>query len=142
VSRYDGYRLPEPFLITIPGFEDDRGVVSVVDCEGSLPFVPKRFYYIRNAHDAVRRGSHAHWKEAEVILALNGSFTVLADNGYRKTEFQLDRPCEALYIPPMTWHELYGFSSGAICAVFASERFDPQDYCHDYEKFLNACQQS
>jgi UDP-2-acetamido-3-amino-2,3-dideoxy-glucuronate N-acetyltransferase len=130
--------LTEACLITIPGYQDDRGVVSVVDWENSLPFVPKRFYYIRNANDAVRRGNHAHWREGEVILALSGSFTVLADDGQRRREFQLDRPCVGLYIPPMTWHELYGFSADAICAVFASERFDPLDYCHDYEKFLSA----
>jgi hypothetical protein len=134
--------LSQPRLIEIPGFEDDRGVVSVIDWEGSLPFIPKRFYYIRNTHDSVRRGRHSHWKEGEAILALNGSFTVLADNGIQRTEFRLDRPGVALYIPPMTWHELYEFSAGAICAVFASERFDVEDYCHDYQQFLSSRQRA
>lgn len=113
----------------------------MIDFEDSLPFVPKRFYYIHNAHEAVRRGSHAHWKEGEVLFALSGSFTVSTDDGTRKTQYQLDGPCVALYIPPMTWHELYGFSPGAICAALASERFDVNDYCRDYEEFLSARRQ-
>jgi hypothetical protein len=128
-------------LTTIPHLEDDHGVISVIDWEDSLPFVPKRFCYIRNIHEGVRRGDHAHWKEGEVVLALSGSFTVLADDGSCRTEYWLDGPCVALHIPPMTWHELYGFSAGAICAVFASERFESNDYYHDYEQFLSARRQ-
>jgi|ERR1035441_2893179 UDP-2-acetamido-3-amino-2,3-dideoxy-glucuronate N-acetyltransferase len=134
-------RLSEPRLIQIPHFGDERGVLSVIDWEDSLPFVPKRFYYILNTHDGVKRGKHAHWEEGEVVLALSGSFTVLADDGTSETTYRLDRPDAALYIPPMIWHELYEFSADAVCAVFASERFNIKDYCCDYEQFLRARRQ-
>ncbi len=132
-----GVALPQPLLIPIPAFDDDRGVLWVVDWEESpLPFVPKRFYHIRNTHPGVKRGCHAHWREGECVLALNGSFTVLTDDSVTKTEYRLDHPGVALYIPPMTWLELYAFSDGAVCGVLASQRYDPEDYCRDYEHFL------
>jgi hypothetical protein len=112
----------------------------VLDWEAApLPFVPKRFYHIRNTRQGVKRGGHAHWKEAECILALSGSFTILTDNGVRRTEYLLDHAGVALYIPPMTWLELYGFSEGALCGVLASQRYDTEDYCRDYEQFLGIC---
>jgi len=74
-----------------------------------------------------------------VILALSGSFTVTVDDGCKRTEHRLDRPEIGLHIPSLIWHELHGFSTGAVCAVFASEeRCDQEDYCRDYQQFLQA----
>jgi len=128
----------EPHLITIPRFSDDRGNLSVVEFAECLPFTPKRFYYIYDANPASRRGGHSHWQEEESILALHGTFTVLVDDGCRRTEYLLDRPDVTLYIPPLMWHEVFGFSPGAICAVFASQRYNKEDYCFDYQQFTGS----
>ena len=125
-----------PALIQIPGRDDDRGSLLSVEWGEQLPFEPKRFYFVRNARPDVRRGGHAHWKEQEVILALAGGFTITADTGSERFEYRLE-PSRALYIPTLIWHELYDFSDGAVCAVFASEpHYDEADYCRDYQEFL------
>lgn len=36
----------------------------------------------------------------------------------------------------MTWRELVGFTSGAVCVVLASEHFDESDYIRDFKNFL------
>lgn len=127
----------EPRLITIPRFSDQRGSLSVIEWAECFPFIPKRFYYIYDSNPAARRGNHAHWKEEEIILALSGSLSVLVDNGSHRTEYLLDRPDIALYIPPLVWHEVFGFSAGALCAVFASTPYNnKEDYCLDYQQFI------
>ena len=132
-------KMSEPRLITLPSFCDQRGTLAVAEWPGTLPFTPKRFYYLYNLLPDALRGVHAHWKEEEVILALSGSFTVTLDDGCKRTEHRLDRPEIGLHIPSLIWHELHGFSTGAVCAVFASEeRCDQEDYCRDYQQFLQA----
>jgi len=126
----------KPHLITIPRFSDHRGSLSAVEWAECFPFTPKRFYYIYDSNPAARRGEHSHWKEQEVILALSGDVTVLVDDGCRRAEYRLDRPDVALYIPPLVWHEVFGFSAGAVCAVFASQAYNKEDYCLDYQQFI------
>jgi len=129
----------EPHLITIPRFSDHRGSLSVIELAECFPFTPKRFYYLYDSKPAARRGEHSHWREEEIVLALSGSLTVLVDDGCRRMEYLLDRPDIALYIPPLVWHEVFGFSAGTVCAVFASKAYNKEDYCLDYQQFIEEC---
>jgi hypothetical protein len=36
----------------------------------------------------------------------------------------------------MVWRDLKNFSSGAVCLVLASERYDEEDYIRDFSMFL------
>jgi hypothetical protein len=36
----------------------------------------------------------------------------------------------------MIWRELDNFSSGSVCMVLASNKYDEDDYCRDYADFL------
>lgn len=134
--------MPEPHLITIPRFRDHRGSLSVIEWADCFPFIPKRFYYIYDSNPEARRGGHSHWKEEEIILALSGSLSVVVDDGFQRTEHLLDRPDMALYIPPLVWHEVFGLSAGALCAVFASNPYNKEDYCLDYQQFIRECRKS
>lgn len=127
-----------PGLITIPRFTDHRGSLSVIDWTGCLPFSPKRFYYLYDIPGGATRSGHAHWIEHEVMLAVHGSFTVRIDDGSTSRKHQMDRPDRGLLVPAGWWHELYDFQGGAVCAVFASEAYDPEDYCRDYQNFVQS----
>jgi hypothetical protein len=48
----------------------------------------------------------------------------------------LNRPDMGVHIPPGIWASEINFSSGAICLVLASEKFDEEDYIRDYEDFI------
>lgn len=52
--------------------------------------------------------------------------------------FHLNRSYNGLYICPMMWRDLENFSSGSVCMVLASERYDEHDYIRDYQEFLAA----
>jgi UDP-2-acetamido-3-amino-2,3-dideoxy-glucuronate N-acetyltransferase len=123
-------------LIRIPRFNDDRGTLCVVDWAGMLPFTPDRLYYIYDLAESAERAGHAHFRGDELILALAGGMSVVVDNGHAREEFRLDHPDTGLYIPAMVWHQLQGFGPGAVCAVLASGRYSEEDYCRDYQQFL------
>ena len=134
-------RLDECRLIAIPRFTDQRGSLSVIDGPPLLPFQPRRFYYLYELPIDAHRGCHAHKAEQEFMVALVGSFKVSVSDGNSAKEFELKRPDQGLYVPPLIWHELYSFAPGSVCAVSASEPYNPGG-CYDvYEEFLHALKQ-
>ena len=126
----------QPRLIRVPSFSDHRGTLCVLDWKEELPFTPERLYYIHSVTHGAQRAGHAHYREVELILCLAGSIRVVIDNGRSREEFKLDRPDVGLYIPQMLWHELDAFSPGAVCAVLATGQHSEEDYCRDYQQFL------
>jgi len=39
-------------------------------------------------------------------------------------------------VVPGIWRELFEFSSGSVCMVLASHKYDENDYLRDYDKFI------
>ena len=70
------------------------------------------------------------------MIAMSGSFDVKIDDGSRKATYHLNRSYSGLYLCPMIWRELDNFSSGSVCMVLASNRYDEADYYRDYDQFL------
>jgi hypothetical protein len=124
-------------LIDIPKIIDPegRGNLSVIE-KDLLPYQIKRVYYLYDVPGDSSRGGHAHKEQLEFLVALNGSFDVVLDNGHSKRTFTLNRPYKGLLIPTGMWRELVNFTSGAICLVASSGEFDEADYIRDYDKFL------
>jgi hypothetical protein len=58
------------------------------------------------------------------------------DDGKVKRTFLLNRPYQGLLVVPGIWRTLDDFSSGSVCLVLASEKYDPEDYIRNYEEFL------
>ena len=82
------------------------------------------------------RGSHAHKNLHQFIVAMSGSFDVVLNDGREAKRFHLNRSYNGLYVCPMMWRDLDNFSSGSVCMVLASERYDENDYIRDYQEFL------
>ena len=110
-------------MIEIPRVVDSRGILSVIDGNGLLPFEPKRFFYIYGVPEGAQRGCHALKHDEELIVPLTGAFTILVDDGESKTEFRLDRPDQGLYLPPLVWHVLHSFTPRSLCGVLAGAPF-------------------
>ena len=113
-----------------------KGDISVVENGLTVPFETKRVYYLYDVPGGVSRGGHAHKDLRQLIVAVSGSFTVVLDDGNVKRSFVLNRPYMGLYVVPGIWRVLEDFSSGSVCLVLASEKFDPEDYIRDYDEFI------
>ena len=113
-----------------------KGDISVVENGKEVPFDVKRIYYLYDVPGGADRGGHAHKELYQLIVAASGAFTVELDDGKNKKAFTLNRPYQGLLVKPGIWRTLTDFSSGSICMVLASEKYDAQDYIRDYEEFL------
>ncbi|GAA1078525.1 sugar 3,4-ketoisomerase [Nocardiopsis composta] len=122
--------------IDLQTFTDPRGRLSVVEGGRHLPFEIRRVYYLYDVPENALRGAHGHRRLQQLIIAMHGRFTVHLDDGFRRLAVTLDHPGQGLYIAPMTWREIIGFSGGAVALVLASDHYDADDYFHDYEGFL------
>ena len=115
---------------------DRKGNLSVVENGDTVPFDVKRVYYLYDVPGGESRGAHAHKNLKQLLIAASGSFTVTLDDGNVKRSFTLNRPYQGLLIVPGIWRELDDFSSGSVCLVLASEKYDAEDYIRDYDEFL------
>lgn len=123
-------------LINLPKISDPRGNLSFIEGGQHIPFEINRVYYLYDVPGGSDRGSHAHKKLHQFIVAMSGSFDVVLDDGLKKRRFHLNRSYYGLYVCPMMWRDLDNFSSGAVCMVLASAHYDESDYIRDYSQFL------
>lgn len=123
-------------LVTLPKINDPRGNLTFIQPGDQIPFNIERVYYLYDVPGGSDRGGHAHKKLCQLIIAVSGSFDVELDDGQSKKIFTMNRPYSALYICPMIWREITNFSSGSVCLVLASAKYDEEDYYRDYKCFL------
>lgn len=114
-----------------------QGNLSVVQNDKDIPFSVQRIYYLYDVPGGESRGSHAHKELSQLIVAASGSFTVTLDDGRTKRTFLLNRPYQGLLVVPGVWRTLDDFSSGSVCLVLASHKYDKEDYIRNYEDFLD-----
>lgn len=125
-------------IIELPKITDMRGNLSFIEGGRHIPFDIQRAYYLYDVPGGASRGGHGHKKLYQLMIAISGSFSVLLDDGVQHKTYTLNRPYEGLIICPMIWRELDNFSSGSVCLVMASERYDEEDYYRDYASFIEA----
>jgi dTDP-4-dehydrorhamnose 3,5-epimerase-like enzyme len=127
--------LSECRIVGLPKVDDARGNLTFIEGDNHVPFKIERVYYLYDVPGGESRGGHAHKDLEQFIIAANGSFDVLLDDGYNSMKFHLNRSYYGLYIPRMVWRELDNFSSGSVCLVLASKPYKEEDYIRDYGEF-------
>lgn len=129
--------LAECRIIELPKIEDPRGNLTFIEANTHIPFDILRVYYTYDVPGGAERGSHAHRNLHQLIVAMSGSFDVVLDDGGDVKRFHLNRSYYGLYVTPMMWRTIDNFSSGSVCMVLASEKFDEDDYIRNYTQFLS-----
>ena len=125
-------------LIELPRIQDPRGSLTFIEGGNHVLFDIQRVYYLYDVPGGAERGGHAHKELQQLIIAMSGSFDVVLDDGKCKKRVHLNRSYNGLYVCPMIWRELDNFSSGSVCMVLASNRYDEDDYYRDYSEFMRA----
>jgi hypothetical protein len=123
-------------VIELPKISDPRGNLTFVEGGSQIPFDIQRVYYLYDVPGGAERGGHAHIGLSQLIIAMSGSFDVVLDDGRNKKRIHLNRSYQGLYVCPMIWRELDNFSSGSVCMVLASNKYDEEDYYRDYADFM------
>jgi UDP-2-acetamido-3-amino-2,3-dideoxy-glucuronate N-acetyltransferase len=123
-------------LIQLVSAEDIRGRLAAGEVDAELPFVPKRVFMVYDVPSIEVRGEHAHRTLEQLLVCVHGALSVVVDDGERRTEYRLDDPTRALYIPPRTWGIQYAYSRDAVLMVLASDPYDADEYIRDYDEFI------
>lgn len=113
------------------------GNITIVEGEENIPFSIRRIYYLYDIPGGESRGGHGHKELYQLIVAASGSFDVLLDDGTNKKIVKLNRPNYGILVVPGIWRELFEFSSGSVCLVLASCKYDENDYLRSYQDYLN-----
>ena len=122
-------------IIDLPRIPDYRGNLTFIEGGSHVPFDIKRVYYLYDVPGGAERGGHAHKELQQLIVAMSGSFDVVLDDGIMKKRVHLNRSYQGLYLPRMIWRELDNFSSGSVCMVLASQKYNENDYIRNYAYF-------
>ena len=123
-------------IVELSRHHHEKGNITVVENSSTIPFEVRRTYYLYDIPGGESRGGHAHRKLQQVIVAASGSFSVTLNDGRVKRTFVMNRPYQGLLIVPGIWRTLEDFSSGSVCLVLASEKYEESDYIRDYEEFI------
>ena len=123
-------------VIDVSKVHNEAGNITVAENMKNIPFEVKRVYYLYDIPGGEARGGHAHYELEQYIIAASGSFDVILSDGQNRKTVTLNRPNIALHIVSGLWRELDNFSSGSVCLVLASLKYDESDYIRDYGEFL------
>lgn len=123
-------------IIELSKIENRAGNITPVTNRENVPFDINRIFYIYDIPGGKDRGAHAHKECHQFLVAASGSFEVELDDGKTKRTVMLNRPYYGLHIPPGVWAAEKSFSSGAICLVLASHKYDEADYIRNYDEYI------
>jgi hypothetical protein len=115
--------------------ENHRGCLSVIENSEQIPFDIKRVYYLYDIPSGESRAGHAHRELQQLIIALSGSFDVILNDNDTSQTITLNRPNVGLLLQPGIWRDINNFSSGAVCLVLASQKYNEEDYIRDFHEF-------
>ena len=122
-------------VVELTKIHNSAGNITIIQNDKHQPFNVRRIYYLYDVPGGSERGGHAHKQLHQLIVAASGSFDVILDDGRNKKIIELNRPNYGLLVIPGIWREIVNFSSGAICLVLASEKYQSEDYIREYSKF-------
>lgn len=110
-----------------------EGVLCVTEFSG-LPFVPKRFFLVKNVPLNTERGNHAHYKTLQVLVCFSGKIKTITHDGHTRYENIMEAN-DAVFIDKMIWDSQIFLTDDAILGVFASHPYDKTDYITDFTQF-------
>jgi hypothetical protein len=123
-------------VIELSRVKSREGNITPIHGNVNIPFSISRVFYLYDIPGGEDRGAHSHKECHQLLIAASGSFEVELNDGITKRTVILNRPYFGLHIPPGIWAAEKSFSSGAICLVFASHKYNEEDYIRNYDSFI------
>ncbi len=123
------------YIIDLKTNNDDRGALTSVEGELDVPIKIERIFYMH--HVVADRGGHAHIDTDQVIISVAGSFKILLFDGVEKKEYVMADCTKGLYIPRLTFTDLYDFSPDAVCLVLANTHYAMKRSLRNMDDYMN-----
>jgi dTDP-4-dehydrorhamnose 3,5-epimerase-like enzyme len=109
--------------INFKNSSDSRGILTSVECDKcDVPINVKRIFYMH--HVTENRGGHAHIDTDQVVIPIHGSFKIKVFDGVTSEIYNMCDCTKGLFIPRLTYTDLYDFSNDAVCLVLANTHYD------------------
>ena len=123
-------------LVAIPKIADVNGNLSVVELD-TFPFPIKsvRYFYNFEGSEDGNGNGYSHKNAQQMLIALSGSFDVVANDGENEETVYLNMPNSGLLINPGIWSVIQNVSSGAVCLLLSSVIVDEGDFQRDFAEF-------
>ncbi|MBD9653008.1 WxcM-like domain-containing protein [Ensifer sp. ENS09] len=123
-------------FIELPTFPDHRGKLAFVQNDRvHLEFDFCRLYFLFDVPFGGQRAGHAHRALFQLFFAFSGAYDLHLDDGANIRSVRIEQPNRPFFVRPNIWRVVDGFTSGAVCAVLASQLYDEADYIRDYDQF-------
>lgn len=106
---------------------EDDGDLGVIDFR-YLPFLPKRFFWLKGVKGNASRANHAHRTCQQLLFCLQGIVTATITSGDGKIKIHEMCVGSTIHLEPLNWLELTEFSGDAVLGVFASEPYLRDEY--------------
>jgi len=123
-------------VIQLPTFEDERGVLSVVNGCTEIPFNISRVFFTYASPLGTVRGAHAHRKCFQFLVCINKEIEVEVTDSKVTRIFTLNSPRFGLLVPPLLWAQQKHLSDHSVGLILASEPYSEGEYIRDYSEFL------
>lgn len=94
----------------------------------NLPFEVKRIFYTYGVPNDVSRGEHAYYKTEQILICVAGSLKIKCYYNSKEEIYELNKPNDALYIPPHIWRTTFDHSLDAVLLVISSLEYNEADY--------------
>mgnify|MGYP003652254114 CR=1 FL=1 len=124
-----------PYAFTLPGFSNETGNLHFWENLDLFQAGIQRCFWISNVLEGETRGNHAHWQEAQVIVAVAGEITLEIHSVQGEVfHFVLDSPEKAVFIPPLNWL-IARFTPNSVLLGMSDQAFSEDDYIRDFDYF-------
>jgi UDP-2-acetamido-3-amino-2,3-dideoxy-glucuronate N-acetyltransferase len=123
-------------VVQLPTFEDERGVLSVVNGCTEIPFNISRVFFTYASPLGTVRGEHAHRKCFQFLICINKEIEVEVTDSRVTRYFNLNSPRFGLLVPPQLWALQKHMSDDSVGLILASEPYSEEEYIRDYSEFV------
>lgn len=114
---------------------DPRGCLTSIEGEMDIPINIERIFYMHHVTDD--RGGHAHIDTDQVLICISGSFKLKLFDGKETKEFLMNDCTKGLYVPRLTFTEMYDFTLDAVCIVLANTHYDMGKSIRNMDSYMS-----
>lgn len=122
-------------LLNLKTNSDSRGALTSIEELLDIPIEIKRIFYMH--HVTEDRGGHAHKDTDQVVIPIAGTFKIRLFDGKENTIFEMNDLTKGLYIPRLTFTDLYDFTPDAVCLVLANTQYDMSKSLRSMEAYMS-----